>query len=176
MAPMNNSLLHCHWLEPNYLPQEDSGGPLMCSYKNRYSVVGIISSGKGWVMSLVSCSCLLCLCSRCGSYPGLYTDVARYVDWINSMINLLENEIEWNDPELLKPKTKNNKYPKNRFLIIWLKYCIFKVFHRNPKCSQYFKTNGEMMKKTFQWYQVSSFKFVNNRIKIIRIQTVTTRR
>ena len=31
---------------------------------------------------------------RCGSYPGLYTDVARYVDWITSMIALLENEIE----------------------------------------------------------------------------------
>ena len=27
--------------------QEDSGGPLMCSHKNRYTVVGIISSGKG---------------------------------------------------------------------------------------------------------------------------------
>ena len=31
---------------------------------------------------------------RCGSYPGLYTDVARYVDWIIRMTNLLENEIE----------------------------------------------------------------------------------
>ena len=49
----------------------------MCSHKNRYTIVGIISSGKG-----------------CGSYPGLYTDVARYVDWITSMIELLENEIE----------------------------------------------------------------------------------
>ena len=33
------------------------------------------------------------VCS-CGSYPGLYTDVARYVDWIIRMTNLLENEIE----------------------------------------------------------------------------------
>ena len=32
---------------------------------------------------------------RCGSYPGLYTDVARYVDWIIRMTNLLENEVEW---------------------------------------------------------------------------------
>jgi secreted trypsin-like serine protease len=57
--------------------QKDSGGPLMCSHKNQYTLVGIISSGKG-----------------CGSYPGLYTDVARYVDWIIRMTNLLENEIE----------------------------------------------------------------------------------
>ena len=27
--------------------QEDSGGPLMCSHKNKYTLVGIISSGKG---------------------------------------------------------------------------------------------------------------------------------
>jgi len=57
--------------------QEDSGGPLMCSHKNKYTIVGIISSGKG-----------------CGSYPGLYTDVSRYVDWIVNMVDLLENEVE----------------------------------------------------------------------------------
>lgn len=48
--------------------QEDSGGPLMCRDRQTgaYSVVGIVSSGKG-----------------CGVYPGLYTEVSRYVDWIS---------------------------------------------------------------------------------------------
>lgn len=46
--------------------QEDSGGPLVCQLENgRYHLVGIVSSGKG-----------------CGIYPGLYTDVARYMDWL----------------------------------------------------------------------------------------------
>jgi len=56
--------------------QEDSGGPLVCQTKGRYHLVGIISSGKG-----------------CGSYPGLYTDVSRYYDWIKDRINILENEV-----------------------------------------------------------------------------------
>ena len=84
--------------------QEDSGGPLMCSHKNKYTIVGIISSGKGWVAQKNSWNrkkrfkfnCVTLCFPRCGSYPGLYTDVARYVDWIVSMTNLLENEIEWN--------------------------------------------------------------------------------
>ena len=46
--------------------QEDSGGPLVCKLDdNRYHLIGIVSSGKG-----------------CGVYPGLYTDVSRYLDWI----------------------------------------------------------------------------------------------
>ena len=46
--------------------QEDSGGPLVCRLKNGlYYLVGIVSSGKG-----------------CGIYPGLYTDVSRYIDWL----------------------------------------------------------------------------------------------
>ncbi len=46
--------------------QEDSGGPLVCRFDNgQYHVVGIVSSGKG-----------------CGVYPGLYTEVSRYVDWL----------------------------------------------------------------------------------------------
>jgi len=57
--------------------QEDSGGPLMCQHKGRYKLVGIISSGKG-----------------CGSYPGLYTDVSRYQNWIEDMMFLLDNEVE----------------------------------------------------------------------------------
>eukprot|EP00092_Neocalanus_flemingeri_P086090 GFUD01108432.1.p1 GENE.GFUD01108432.1~~GFUD01108432.1.p1 ORF type:complete len:358 (-),score=94.66 GFUD01108432.1:234-1307(-) len=57
--------------------QEDSGGPLMCQHKGRYQLVGLVSSGKG-----------------CGSYPGLYTDVSRYHDWIVEMVETLENEVQ----------------------------------------------------------------------------------
>jgi len=45
--------------------QEDSGGPLVCRMNGIYNLVGIVSSGKG-----------------CGIYPGLYTDVSRYMDWL----------------------------------------------------------------------------------------------
>jgi len=45
--------------------QEDSGGPLVCKMNGKYNLVGIVSSGKG-----------------CGIYPGLYTDVSRYMDWL----------------------------------------------------------------------------------------------
>ena len=45
--------------------QEDSGGPLVCRLGDAYHVVGIVSSGKG-----------------CGVYPGLYTEVSRYIDWL----------------------------------------------------------------------------------------------
>jgi len=45
--------------------QEDSGGPLVCRMNGKYNLVGIVSSGKG-----------------CGIYPGLYTDVSRYMDWL----------------------------------------------------------------------------------------------
>lgn len=45
--------------------QEDSGGPLVCRMNGNYNLVGIVSSGKG-----------------CGIYPGLYTDVSRYMDWL----------------------------------------------------------------------------------------------
>ena len=66
----------------------------MCSHKNRYTIVGIISSGKGLVKLFGTSLFYPCDLYRCGSYPGLYTDVARYVDWITSMIALLEDEIE----------------------------------------------------------------------------------
>lgn len=56
--------------------QEDSGGPLMCKHNGRYQLVGIVSSGKG-----------------CGIYPGLYTEVARYVSWIEKNLRKLENEV-----------------------------------------------------------------------------------
>jgi len=57
--------------------QEDSGGPLMCHHKGRYELVGIVSSGKG-----------------CGVYPGLYTEVSRYSDWIETSVAELENEVQ----------------------------------------------------------------------------------
>ncbi|XP_023345706.1 tryptase gamma [Eurytemora carolleeae] len=53
--------------------QEDSGGPLMCEYEGRYQLVGIVSSGKG-----------------CGSYPGLYTEVTKYTNWIVSWTLVLD--------------------------------------------------------------------------------------
>jgi len=56
--------------------QEDSGGPLMCHNRGKYELVGIVSSGKG-----------------CGVYPGLYTEVSRYTDWIERSLAVLENEI-----------------------------------------------------------------------------------
>jgi len=56
--------------------QEDSGSPLMCSHNGRYQLVGVVSSGKG-----------------CGVYPGLYTDVAKYTNWILTSLAQLENEV-----------------------------------------------------------------------------------
>lgn len=57
--------------------QEDSGGPLMCEHQGRYHLVGIVSSGKG-----------------CGLYPGLYTEVSKYSDWIVLTMRQLENVLE----------------------------------------------------------------------------------
>jgi len=58
--------------------QEDSGGPMMCEKEGRYHLTGIVSSGKG-----------------CGLYPGLYTEVNRYTDWIRRTIGELENYVEF---------------------------------------------------------------------------------
>lgn len=59
--------------EPN-LPvcsqQGDSGGPLACTREDVSFLYGIISWGEG-----------------CGSgKPGVYTNVVKYIDWINSVI------------------------------------------------------------------------------------------
>lgn len=48
----------------------DSGGPLELADKRRRYIVGVTSSGK-----------------LCGSrYPGIYTRVSRYLDWIESIV------------------------------------------------------------------------------------------
>jgi len=44
----------------------DSGGPLTINSKSRAQLVGIVSWGIG-----------------CGSYPGVYTRVDQYLQWIN---------------------------------------------------------------------------------------------
>ena len=53
--------------------QGDSGGPLMLmGPKQKYEIIGIVSFGIG--------------CGQPG-YPGIYTKVGRYLDWIISNVN-----------------------------------------------------------------------------------------
>jgi len=53
--------------------QADSGGPLVCrGPADRYVLAGIVSWGIG--------------CSRPG-VPGVYTEVAHYIDWIRSVVS-----------------------------------------------------------------------------------------
>ena len=47
----------------------DGGGPLVCEYENRWRLVGIVS----WGLS-------------CGEYPGVYTDVTKFVPWIYDVL------------------------------------------------------------------------------------------
>ena len=47
--------------------QGDSGGPVVCKRKLK----GVVSWGKG--------------CAKPG-FPGVYTEVCRYTDWIKSII------------------------------------------------------------------------------------------
>ncbi|XP_056883142.1 hepatocyte growth factor activator isoform X1 [Takifugu flavidus] len=51
--------------------QGDSGGPLACTRDDVSFLYGIISWGEG--------------CGRSGK-PGVYTNVVKYIDWINSVI------------------------------------------------------------------------------------------
>lgn len=51
----------------------DSGGPLVCNNK----LVGLVSFGIGCAMS---------------GYPGVYVDVAYYVDWIRNQTGLLQKQ------------------------------------------------------------------------------------
>ncbi|CAG5076762.1 Oidioi.mRNA.OKI2018_I69.PAR.g8538.t1.cds [Oikopleura dioica] len=55
--------------------QGDSGGPLVCALRHssgekQYTLVGITSFGNG-----------------CGNTPGVYTEVADYIDWIHQIIS-----------------------------------------------------------------------------------------
>lgn len=51
--------------------QRDSGGPLVAKFDNVIKLVGIVSWGNG--------------CAQ-AAYPGVYTRVASYLDWINQHI------------------------------------------------------------------------------------------
>lgn len=53
--------------------QGDSGGPLVCEFNNTWVQVGIVSWGIG--------------CSRKG-YPGVYTEVSVYKDWVVDQMSL----------------------------------------------------------------------------------------
>lgn len=53
--------------------QGDSGGPVVLNG----NLVGIVSWGDG--------------CARAG-YPGVYTNVAYFLDWINQTVDLLEKQ------------------------------------------------------------------------------------
>jgi len=53
--------------------QGDSGGPLMFFIKNQYYLMGIVSRGPK-------------ICGEPG-YPGIYTRVSYFMDWIVGKIN-----------------------------------------------------------------------------------------
>ncbi|XP_050396676.1 trypsin alpha-4 [Patella vulgata] len=52
----------------------DSGGPLMCMVGNKYTLFGIVSSGRG--------------CADAGE-AGFYTNIPYYRNWINSQLSIL---------------------------------------------------------------------------------------
>jgi secreted trypsin-like serine protease len=51
--------------------QGDSGGPLMMFSNNQWILIGITSYGTGCALA---------------DYPGIYTRVSYYIDWINCFI------------------------------------------------------------------------------------------
>ena len=52
--------------------QGDSGGPLVCLVNKEVLIVGIVSFGRG--------------CADTSKIPGVYTNVAQYLDWITNLM------------------------------------------------------------------------------------------
>lgn len=71
MAPPLIHVYVCELNPPVCCEQGDSGGPLACATDDVSFLYGIVSWGEG--------------CGRSGK-PGVYTNVVKYIDWINSVI------------------------------------------------------------------------------------------
>jgi len=62
-----------HNLNYKSLFQGDSGGPMMFFIKDQYYLMGVVSRGPK-------------LCGEPG-YPGIYTRVSSFIDWIVRILN-----------------------------------------------------------------------------------------